>query len=34
MKLIDKDYCLNCGARIQVMAFRKEGATARAPVPR
>lgn len=25
MKLIDKNYCLNCGARIQVMAFRGEG---------
>ena len=25
MKLFDKDYCLNCGARIRVMAFRNEG---------
>lgn len=25
MRLIDKDYCLNCGARIQIMVFRKEG---------
>lgn len=25
MRLIDKNYCLNCGARIQVMAFRGEG---------
>ena len=25
MKLFDKDYCLNCGARVRVMAFRKEG---------
>lgn len=25
MRLIDKDRCLNCGTRIRVMAFRKEG---------
>ena len=25
MKLIDKDYCLNCGRPVKVMAFRKEG---------
>ena len=25
MNLIDKDRCLNCGALVQVMAFRKEG---------
>lgn len=25
MRLIDKDHCLNCGARVQVMAFRNEG---------
>ena len=25
MRLIDKDSCLNCGARVRVMAFRKEG---------
>ena len=25
MKLFDKDYCLNCGRQVRVMAFRKEG---------
>lgn len=25
MKLIDKDSCLNCGALVRIMAFRKEG---------
>ena len=25
MKLIDKDYCLNCGRPVRVMVFRKEG---------
>ena len=25
MNLIDKDSCLNCGARVRVMAFRNEG---------
>ena len=25
MKLIDKDYCLNCGRPVLVMAFRNEG---------
>ena len=24
-RLIDKDYCLNCGRPVRVMAFRKEG---------